>query len=69
MNGKILKMKEIGGFIEFERYSDNMLHKNGVKLNCGRNCLAYVFKKKKSQKYICLIFCATVSKKYVKNIM
>lgn len=63
MNGKILKMKEIGGFIEFERYSDNMLHKNGVKLNCGRNCLAYVFKVKKISKiYLPYFLCDSIEK-------
>lgn len=35
-------MKEIGGYIEFETYYGQMLHSDGVKLNCGRNCLAYL---------------------------
>lgn len=33
-------MKEIGGYIEFERYSLPMLHSSAMALNCGRNCLA-----------------------------
>lgn len=37
-------MREIGGYIEFEHYHLPMLHENAVALNCGRNCLAYLFK-------------------------
>lgn len=37
-------MKEIGGYIEFEYYHGNMLHEDAIGLNCGRNCLAYLFK-------------------------
>ena len=35
-------MKEIGGYIEFERYHGEMLHEDGLKLNCARSCLAYL---------------------------
>lgn len=37
-------MKEIGGYIEFEHYYGKMLHEDAIALNCGRNCLAYLFK-------------------------
>lgn len=37
-------MKEIGGYIEFEHYHGSMLHQDAIALNCGRNCLAYLFK-------------------------
>ncbi|WP_027218049.1 hypothetical protein [Butyrivibrio fibrisolvens] len=37
-------MKEIGGYIEFETFHGQMLHDNAISLNCGRNCLAYLFK-------------------------
>lgn len=37
-------MKEIGGYIEFEHYHGQMLHEDAIALNCGRNCLAYLFK-------------------------
>lgn len=37
-------MKEIGGYIEFEHYHRIMLHDDGIKLNCGRNALAYLIK-------------------------
>ena len=32
-------MKEIGGYIEFEKYEGKMLHEDGILLNCGRSCL------------------------------
>ena len=35
-------MKEIGGYIEFERYHQEMLHEEAIALNCGRNCLTYI---------------------------
>ena len=37
-------MREIGGYIEFEHYRGSMLHEDAIALNCGRNCLAYLFK-------------------------
>jgi len=43
-------MKEIGGYIEFEHFHGDMLHENAIALNCGRNCLAYLFKSKKINK-------------------
>lgn len=35
-------MREIGGYIEFEHYNKPMLYDDAIKLNCGRNALAYV---------------------------
>lgn len=35
-------MKEIGGFIEFERFQGRMMHESALALNCGRNCLLYL---------------------------
>ena len=43
-------MKEIGGYIEFEKYNRPMLHQEAVALNCGRNCLAYLIQAKKIKK-------------------
>ena len=37
-------MKEIGGYIELDTYHHPMLHEDAIQLNCGRNCLAYLFK-------------------------
>lgn len=36
--------KEIGGYIEFEHYDGKLFHDKAIKLNCGRNCLAYLIK-------------------------
>lgn len=36
--------KEIGGYIEFEHYNSKQFHENAIKLNCSRNCLAYLIK-------------------------
>lgn len=43
-------MKEIGGYIELDSYTGTMLYDDGIKLNCGRNALAYLIKAKKIKK-------------------
>lgn len=43
-------MREIGGYIELDTYTGKMLHGDGVKLNCGRNALAYVIEAKNIKK-------------------
>lgn len=35
-------MREIGGYIELDRFTGNMLYDDGIKLNCGRNALEYL---------------------------
>ena len=40
-------MKEIGGYIELDKYSMPMLHHEAIALNCGRNALAYLIRTKK----------------------
>ncbi len=35
-------MREIGGYLQLDQYDKPMLHADGVKLNCGRNALAYI---------------------------
>lgn len=37
---------EIGGYLEFEKYNRPMLHEDAIKLNCGRNALAYLIEAK-----------------------
>lgn len=39
-------MKEIGGYIELDQYRLPMLHEKAIKLNCARNCLAYLIETK-----------------------
>lgn len=41
-----MKEKEIGGYIELYRYEGKMLYDDGIKLNCAKNCLAYLLEKK-----------------------
>ena len=43
-------MKEIGGYIELDTYYLPLLHKEAIALNCGRNCLAYLFKSREIRK-------------------
>ncbi|WP_288522045.1 hypothetical protein [uncultured Holdemanella sp.] len=43
-------MKEIGGYIELDTYTGQMVHDDGIKLNCGRNALAYIIKAKNIKK-------------------
>ena len=35
-------MREIGGYIELDTFTGEMLHDDGIKLNCGRNALEYL---------------------------
>ena len=39
-------MMEIGGYIELDTYTGEMLHENSIKLNCGRNALAFLLRAK-----------------------
>ena len=39
-------MREIGGYIELDTFTGPMLHGDGIKLNCGRNALAYLIEAK-----------------------
>ncbi len=41
------EFKEIGGYLELDKYNLSMLHEHAVALNCGRNCLAYLIEAKK----------------------
>lgn len=45
-------MKEIGGYIELERFHGKMLHDDGIKLDCGRSCLSYLIEAKNIRKII-----------------
>ena len=40
-------MCEIGGYIELDKYTLPMLHDKAIKLNCGRNALAYLIEAKR----------------------
>ena len=56
-------MKEIGGYIELDTYTGSMLHEDGIKLNCGRNALAYLIKAKEIKKlYMPKLMCDSCDK-------
>lgn len=59
MNGEAGEyiMKEIGGYIELEQNNLPMLHDKAIRLNCGRNCLAYIIRAKKIKKILLPKFC------------
>ncbi len=53
---------EIGGYMEFPKFSGNMLHQDAILLNCARNCLAYLIEAKGIKKILLPKFlCASVS--------
>ena len=55
-------MKEIGGYIELESFHGSLYHENAIKLNCGRNALAYIIKAKNIKKiYLPYFLCSSVS--------
>lgn len=54
--------KEIGGYLELDRYHLPMLHDDAFALNSGRNCLAYLIQKKGIKRiWIPKFLCASVS--------
>ena len=56
-------MKEIGGYIELDTYTGKMLYDDGIKLNCGRNALAYLIKAKNIKKiYMPKFMCDSCNK-------
>lgn len=55
-------MKEYGGYIELESFHGSLLHDQALKLNCGRNALAYIGEAKKIKKlYLPYFLCSSVS--------
>ena len=51
-------MKELGGYIELDRYTGRVLHSEDIPLNSGRNCLRLLLRKKAIKrihipKYLC----------------
>lgn len=65
-------MREIGGYIELDRYSKTMLHENALALNCGRNALAYLIEarniKKISMPYFMCDSCDRVFEQYAVTV-
>ena len=50
-------MREIGGYIELDRYRGEMLHSDGVLLNCGRACLKYLIRARGIKRIVLPYFC------------
>lgn len=61
-------VQEIGGYIELDRYALPMLHNEAIKLNCGRNALAYLIETKRINSILMPKFmcdsCNKILKKY-----
>lgn len=54
-------MREIGGYVELDKYALPMLHDGAIALNCGRNALAYLIRARKIKKIqIPKFLCASV---------
>lgn len=54
--------KEIGGYLELDKYHLPMLHDEAIALNSGRNCLAYLIQKKRIKRiWIPKFLCVSVS--------
>ncbi len=55
-------MKEIGGYIEFERFHGKQYHEGAIKLNSGRHCVEYLIRSRGIQKmYLPYFMCASVA--------
>lgn len=55
-------MKEMGGYLELDTYKLPMIHDDAIALNCGRNCLAYLIRKKNIKKiWLPKFLCASVA--------
>jgi hypothetical protein len=44
--------KEIGGYLELERFSGTLLHEEALRLGSGRACLSYLIEQKKIRKLL-----------------
>lgn len=60
--GRECGMKEIGGYIELDRYKGEEYHPRALALNCGRACLAYLIRQRKIRKiYLPRFLCSSVA--------
>ena len=60
MNDKA--MREIGGYIELDRYTLPMMHEGAIALNCGRNALAWLIRARRIKKlWIPKLICDSVT--------
>ena len=55
-------MREIGGYIELDRYTLPMMHEGAIALNCGRNALAWLIRARRIKKlWIPKLICDSVT--------
>ncbi len=60
--------REIGGYIEFEYNHGEMLHKEGIHLNCGRRAFSYLIKAKKIKKvWLPKFLCKSVMEPFLRE--
>lgn len=52
-------MREIGGYIEIDKFQGTMLYDDLIKLNCGRSCLAYLIEARKITKIALPKYCCS----------
>lgn len=56
-------MKEIGGYLELDKYKLPMLYEDAILLNCGRNALGFIIRARKIKKiYLPKFLCGCVEK-------
>ena len=60
-------MKEIGGYIQLEESNGKMLYEDGVKLNSGRNALAYLLEARNIKKIMMPKFMCDSCDNVIKN--
>lgn len=59
--------KEIGGYLELDRYHGKMLYDDAVLLNCGRSALLYLIRTKKIKKIVVPKFMCNSNDRIIKN--
>jgi len=60
-------MKEIGGYLELDRYSGTLYHEEALALNCGRTCLQYLILTKGIMKLYIPYYCCNSVKESCKT--
>lgn len=61
-------MKEIGGYIEFPRFTGELMHGGAISLNSARNCRAYLIEAKNIKKLLYLNFYVHLLDVFAKDI-
>lgn len=59
-------MKEIGGYLELERFSFPMLHEGALALNSGSRCLSYLIQARNIQRLAIPSFMCSCVRMFVK---